>query len=85
MVMTGLQLLTNNTESYAKPFNLKVAEQKASQTQKNTSLTHSPHTQSYEVKCITTLQTQPCLRHFCLYAHTSMQTHAHVQCTLLSS
>lgn len=29
--MTGLQLLTNNTEDYAKACNFKVAEQKTSQ------------------------------------------------------
>lgn len=38
--MTGLQLLTNNTESYAKAFHFKVAEQKISQIWRNTHPSH---------------------------------------------
>lgn len=43
MVMTCLGLLTNNTESYAAAFNLKVAEQKTSQTLRNTHPSHIAH------------------------------------------
>lgn len=44
MVMTGLQLLTNNTEDYAKACNSKVVEQKTSQIWRNTHPSHITRT-----------------------------------------
>lgn len=66
-------------DSYAKAFHFRAEEQKSSQIWRNTHLSHIAH--------IPAAQTPQrlSLRHICLYVQTSMQTHAHILCTLLSS
>lgn len=65
--------------SYTKAFHLKAEEQKTSQIWRNTHLSHTA--------CIPAAQTPQhlFLRRICLYVQTSMQTHTHALCALLSS